>query len=117
MLAPLLVALALSTSTLFSTAEPLELEIDAPLRDLMTHLRADDYAVTGALTVVVDGKPVRIDGVKIALRGHTSRRETECDFPKLKIALPQGTGDRAPCSPASTRSRSARTAARRRTAR
>ena len=52
--------------------------------------RADDYAVTGALTVVLDGTPVRIDGVKISLRGHTSRRETECDFPKLKIAFPAG---------------------------
>jgi hypothetical protein len=59
-------------------------------------VRTEDYAVTAALTVVVDGKPVRIDGVKIALRGHTSRRETECDFPKLKIALPEGTAARAP---------------------
>ena len=94
--ATLITTLALSTSALFSAPEPLQLEIDAPLRDLMTHLRADDYAVAGALTVIVEGKPVRIDGVKISLRGHTSRRETECDFPKLKIALPEGAGDRAP---------------------
>jgi hypothetical protein len=91
MLATLAVTLALATSALFSGGEPLQLEIDAPLRDLLTHLRADDYAVPGTLTVIVDGKPVRIDGVKISLRGHTSRAETECDFPKLKIAFPEGT--------------------------
>jgi hypothetical protein len=96
MLATLALTLALATSALFSGSEPLQLEIDAPLRDLLTHLRADDYAVSGALTVVVDGKPVRIDGVKISLRGHTSRAETECDFPKFKVAFPEGTRDKVP---------------------
>jgi hypothetical protein len=97
MLAAFAVAVVLSSSPLVSGGEPLQLEIDAPLRDLVTHERTDeDYAVTGALTVVVDGQPVRINGVRISLRGHTSRRESECDFPKLKIALPTGARDKTP---------------------
>jgi hypothetical protein len=89
MLAALLVALALSTSALFSAGEPVQLEIEAPLSDLLTHDREDnDYAVTGALTVIVDGRPVRINGVRVSVRGHTSRRDTECHFPKLKVDLP-----------------------------
>ena len=96
MLALLLVTIALSGSALFSRAEPLQLEIDAPLGDLLSHDRTDDYAVTGALTVIVDGTPARIDGVRISLRGHTSRRETECDFPKLKVAFPDGSRDTTP---------------------
>src|SRR3954471_14239673 len=96
MLASLLVTIALSTSALFSGNEPIELTIAAPLADLMTHDRDDDYAVSGALTVVVDGRDVRIDGVRISLRGHTSRRESECDFPKLKIELPAASRDATP---------------------
>jgi hypothetical protein len=96
MFAPLAITFALATSALFSATDPLQLEIEAPLRDLVTHERADDYAITGAMTVVVDGKPVRIDGVRISLRGHTSRRETECDFPKLKVAFPERTGGKIP---------------------
>ena len=96
MLGWLLFTVALSTSPLFSSAEPLSLELEAPLSELFTQDRAADYAVTGALTVMSDGRPVRIDGVRVSLRGHTSRRENECEFPKLKIAFPAGSHDAAP---------------------
>ena len=92
----LLLTLALSTSALFSSAEPLTLELEAPLTDLFTHDRTADYAVAGALTVTSDGRPARIDGVRVSLRGHTSRRESECDFPKLKIDFPNGSRDTHP---------------------
>ena len=52
--------------------------------------------MNGVLTVVVDGRSVRIHGVRVALRGHTSLREDECTFPKLKLALPPGTDANAP---------------------
>jgi len=35
-------------------------------------------------------------GVRVSLRGHTSRRESECAFPKLKVQLP---ADRAAAGP------------------
>src|SRR5205807_8001401 len=33
-----------------------------------------------------------IDGVTFTVRGHTSARETECTFPKLKLQFPAGSG-------------------------
>lgn len=91
MLATVLAALAVSTSALFAAAEPLQLELEAPLADLLSHKSADeDYAVAGALTVQLDGRSVRIDNVKVSLRGHTSLRDGECTFPKLKVSLPAG---------------------------
>jgi hypothetical protein len=34
------------------------------------------------------GRSTAIDGVRIAVRGHTSRRVGECPFPKLKVTVP-----------------------------
>jgi hypothetical protein len=80
---------ALSSSPLFASGEPLPLQLDAPFNDLFEHARNDDYAVSGTLRIPVDGRLVAIDGVKITLRGHTSKRESECDFPKLKVDFPK----------------------------
>jgi hypothetical protein len=97
MLSLLLVTIALSTASLFSAVEPIELTIEAPLANLMTHDRDDDdYRVNGALAVVDGGRSVRVDDVRISLRGHTSRRESECDFPKLKIELPAAAREATP---------------------
>src|SRR5262249_27992752 len=35
-------------------------------------------------------RPVTVDRARITLRGNTSRRESECAFPKLKVQLPRG---------------------------
>lgn len=66
----------------FASSEPLALRVEAPLGDLFTHAQQDGYAVRGTLTV----GDTRVDDVKVTVRGHTSRRETECTFPKLKLA-------------------------------
>ena len=96
LLAAAVFGLMLSTSALFSNSEPLTLELSAPLSDLFAHNHDDAYAVNGALTVTVDGGEARIEGVKVSLRGHTSLREDECAFPKLKVTLPAGADIKAP---------------------
>lgn len=86
MFSRLLLAAVLSTSpSLFSTSEPIAFELTAPFNELFQYARDDDtYTVTGTLTVA----GTRIDGVTVGVRGNTSRRESECAFPKLKITLP-----------------------------
>jgi hypothetical protein len=84
----LLLVAALSSSPLFAGGEPLVLQLDAPFNDLFEHARDDDYAVTGTLRIPGDGRLVTVDGVRITVRGHTSKREGECAFPKLKIDFP-----------------------------
>jgi hypothetical protein len=90
---------ALSTSTLFSSDDPLPFELSAPFNDLFDHARNDtsgEHAVRGSLTFVDQGRAVTISGVKITLRGHTSRRESECAFPKLKVEFPAGARPASP---------------------
>jgi hypothetical protein len=82
-------AAAQSPDPLFSTYDILPLKIEAPFNDLFENARSNDaYSVTGKLSYTHDGREVAVDGVKITLRGNTSRRETECVFPKLKVELP-----------------------------
>jgi hypothetical protein len=80
-------------SPLFSSYEVVALELEAPFNDLFEHARTPasaEYAVTGKLSYTDGGREVTVDGVKVAVRGNTSRRETECAFPKLKVQLPAG---------------------------
>src|SRR5439155_10244321 len=66
------------------------LQIKAPSNELFDHARTDDTnSVTGTLSFTDNGAPVTIDGVTLTLRGHTSRRESECRFPKLKVDIPK----------------------------
>src|SRR5262245_4979898 len=76
-----------SPPTLFSTDTPLAFEIKAPFTDLITAGReAEDYSVAGTLSFGSDNsRKTPPDNVKVAIRGHTSRRESECTFPKLKL--------------------------------
>jgi hypothetical protein len=60
------------------------LKIEAPLRQLFES-GGDDETVTVPATVTA-GNAVWHD-VALSVRGHTSRRETECTFPKLKLKL------------------------------
>jgi hypothetical protein len=72
---------------LFSSDEPLTLRLTAPFDDLFANARTNaEYSVAGSVSYGSGGgRPATIDGVTITLRGHTSRRESECAFPKLKL--------------------------------
>jgi len=71
---------------LFSSDELIALTLSAPLNDLFQHARSEDgYSVGGTLGYRDGVRDVTIDGIQIGLRGHTSIRESECAFPKLKV--------------------------------
>ena len=76
----------------FSSTEPIALKLDAPLRQLFEHGEDEKYSVPGTLSFKdpASGADVVLRDVKVAVRGHTSRRETECTFSKLKLELPGG---------------------------
>jgi len=93
LIAALSIAIAAATgprSPLFDSHDALPLRLEAPFRQLLakTASENDDSAVTGKLTLTEGGSDTTIDGVRISLRGHTSRRASECTFPKLKVVLP-----------------------------
>jgi hypothetical protein len=91
MLTRLAIVAAASVSALFSSYDVVSLQLEAPFNELFDHARTDDtYRVTGRLSFTENGEPVTIDGVTLTLRGHTSRRESECRFPKLKVDIPKG---------------------------
>src|SRR5438067_1381955 len=101
MLSRLAIVVAASVSALFSSYEVVSLRLEAPFNELFDRARTDDtYRVTGKLSFNDDGEPVTIDGVTLTLRGHTSRRESECLFPKLKVDLPKDRSAPAGCWPA-----------------
>jgi hypothetical protein len=83
-------ATAASTTDWFSTYEPASLRIEAPLNELFAHAQQTTYSVRGTLSYAERGSNVHIDDVKVSIRGNTSRRESECTFPKLKLAWPSG---------------------------
>ena len=77
----------------FSSTDPIPLTLEAPLHQLFEQGSEDEkYSVPGTLSYKdpASGADVVIRDVKVAVRGHTSRRETECSFPKLKLELPGG---------------------------
>ena len=77
----------------FSNHEPLAFTLAAPFNDLFQHARTQDgYSVTGTLKYQDGRRDVTIDGLTLTLRGHTSIRESECAFPKLKIDFPLAEG-------------------------
>jgi hypothetical protein len=83
---------ALATSSvrrppLFSSYDILEVTLQAPFEDLFSASADDeDYAVAGRLQFVdAAGLPRTIDDLRVSTRGHSSRRPSECDFPKLKL--------------------------------
>jgi len=88
-LAAIAIAAPGSPSSLFSSYEVVPLQLQAPFTDLIDKARTDDdYAVTGTLSYTDGGREVTVEGVTVSLRGHTSKRESECAFPKLKLELP-----------------------------
>ena len=91
MLTRVALALAVAALPLFASHDTVALELKAPFNELFDRSRSDDrFAVDGTLSYTAEGSKVAIDGVRVSVRGHTSRNEHECAFPKLKIALPDG---------------------------
>jgi hypothetical protein len=77
-----------SVPPVFSSYSVLTATIEAPFAELIEKgRRQSDYEVTGSLTLSgADGRrTTSIENVKITMRGHTSLRESECSFPKLKL--------------------------------
>src|SRR3954469_18212898 len=70
------------------------LRIEAPLQQLFEKGSEDDAVTvpgTVSFTDAQTGADVVLRDVEVSVRGHTSRRETECTFPKLKLKL-KGSG-------------------------
>jgi hypothetical protein len=68
--------------------EPIALTLEAPVRDLFARGSDDEnVSVPGTLRYKdpATGADVELAGIEVSVRGHTSRRETECTFPKLKL--------------------------------
>jgi hypothetical protein len=77
----------------FSGPGRLELTLTAPLQQLFKKGYTDEkYTVPGTLTYIdaATGSPTVLRDLAISVRGHTSRDESECTFPKLKIAFAKG---------------------------
>jgi hypothetical protein len=77
---------------LFSSYTVVEFHLKAPLADLFAQSDAkNDYTVDGSLTYTGDdGREIAIDGIRVGVRGNTSRQEMECTFPKLKLHFTKG---------------------------
>jgi hypothetical protein len=75
---------------LFSSDAPVELKLEAPLQQLFEKGVTDEkFSVPGVLSY--GNVPTDVD---VSVRGHTSKRENECSFPKLKLGFDKA-GDRA----------------------
>jgi hypothetical protein len=83
---------ALEPSGLFDGTTAVELTLAAPLSELFADNADEHDTVRGSLSYrnPESGVSVVLRDVRVSVRGHTSRRETECTFPKLKIKLPAG---------------------------
>jgi hypothetical protein len=77
---------------LFSSYDLLTLQLKAPLNELFEHARKDEkFTVEGTLSYADGGNHATLENVRVGLRGHTSRNESECSFPKLKVEWRKGT--------------------------
>jgi hypothetical protein len=97
LLAPILL-LAVPEAQLFTSAEPIELTLEAPLQQLFDKGVADDkFSVRGVLSYrdASTGSSVVVPDIDVSVRGHTSKRETECSFPKLKIKFDKAAPSRS----------------------
>ena len=70
----------------FSSYAIVEATIEAPFAELIEKGRQDsDYAVSGTLTLSDATRKTTFENLRLTTRGHTSLRESECTFPKLKL--------------------------------
>jgi hypothetical protein len=78
--------------SLFSSYTTLKLRLEAPIDDLFARSRRNkEYSVPARLTYTGgDGAERSIEPVELSVRGHTSRQESECSFPKLRLRFRSG---------------------------
>ena len=74
--------------SLFSAYDVVDVSIEAPFDELFS--AADDnpdYSIKGVVSYAdkASGKQIVIEDVDVSVRGRTSKRESECSFPKLKL--------------------------------
>jgi len=72
---------------LFSSYAPLSVTLEAPFDDLLNQRRQDaTYSVTGTLSYAdpLVGQ-VHLSNVEVSVRGKTSFKAGQCEFPKLKL--------------------------------
>ena len=84
---------AASRSPLFSSYLPLRVGLEAPFAELFSNAQRDpDYSVKGRVSYrdSATSNSVELDKVEVSVRGNTSRWETECSFPKLKLRFQAG---------------------------
>src|SRR5262249_51824996 len=78
----------------FSSYSPVEVSLTASFDTLFAKAQKDPaFSVKGVLAYAHGRQTVKIDDVEISVRGRTSKRETECTFPKLKLRFKPGTAD------------------------
>jgi hypothetical protein len=75
-----------SDERLFSAQSPVELTLTAPVQQLFDNGKTnEDYTVPGVVSYHSGSKVVTVPDVEVSIRGNTSKRESECPFPKLKL--------------------------------
>lgn len=82
--------------SLFADTSRLELRIELPFARLFADARKKPSGAVGVDAVLsyqdrASGQRVTVSGVRIAVRGNSSRHDSECTFPKLRIDLSQAT--------------------------
>ena len=74
--------------SLLEGEDPVALTLQAPLQELFAKGTEDENVTVPATLRFKDqasGADVELADLELNVRGHTSRRETECTFPKLKL--------------------------------
>jgi hypothetical protein len=71
---------------------PMALTLEAPLKELFAKGSEDEkFSVPGRVSYKDPGSGADVQReAMVSVRGHTSRRETECTFPKLKLTFKEG---------------------------
>ena len=72
---------------------PVNLTLEAPVHELFARANGDeDASVPGTLTYQdpSTGETVELADLEVTVRGHTSRRDSECTFPKLELKQKEG---------------------------
>ena len=77
---------------LFSSYGVVNVTLEAPLEDLFSKSQNNaEHAVKGVLRFAdAAGHDTAIENIDVSVRGNTSKNETECSFPKLKLRFPAG---------------------------
>jgi hypothetical protein len=76
---------------IFSSTEPLAITLEAPLHELFARDDDINFSVPGVVFYKDPSSGAELKReAQVSVRGHTSRRETECTFPKLKLKFKEG---------------------------